>query len=115
MSVADQPPTAVRHLRQSPEDEEQSRAVARVPTAAHFSMVGLGRGSEASLAQAGYTGNRIFPLPTLDLPHAEKLNSRRSQRHRGEEARVTRLVNEQVDALNWLNSGPLDRQRGDRV
>ena len=46
-------------------------------------------------------------MPLLDLPHAEKLNSRRSQHNRGEAARVTRLVNEQVVALNWLNSAPL--------
>lgn len=69
--MADHPLTAVRHLRQSPEDKDQSRAVVRVPTSADCSMVALGQGGAAPLAQAGYTGNRIFPLPKLNLPHAE--------------------------------------------
>ena len=74
-------------------------------------MMDGGQGVTAPLAPAGYCRNRIDPLPSLPLPIAPNSNGRRPRQRWAEHVKLTRAVNEEIVALNWLNSGAGDRPR----
>ena len=72
-------------------------------------MMDGGQGVTTPLAPAGYCRNRIYPLPSLPLPSAPNSCGRRLRQRWAERVKVTRAVNDKIDALNWLNSGAGER------
>ena len=93
-----------RKPRPSAVDMVTARGAAAGPCSSHSD----GSWCMAAMAQEGYSANSISAQ--VSLPHAETSNLRRETRRRGEAAQVGRLMNEQIDALNWMNSRPILRR-----
>ena len=70
----------------------------------------------AALAPAGYRKNQIYPLPLLPLPLApHNSRGRRSRKKWTARVLLTRVTNEETEALNWLNSGSSSTTAGSTV
>ena len=63
----------------------------------------LGSGPVAAAPRAVTSGTRIFPIARVPWPPARNSTTRSSRQAWGEDIKVARLINEQVDALNWLH------------